>query len=116
MAHYALLNSNNVVVSVITGRNEDEMNIDWEEYYTNITGFTCKRTSYNTVRGIYFDSATGNPHTDQTKAFRKNYAGIGFTYDTTRNAFIPPKESDDQVLDEESCIWVYPYMPEGIIK
>jgi len=44
---------------------------------------------------------------DQAKVFRKNYAGIGYTYDSVRDAFIPPKPSDDAILNEETCLWEY---------
>jgi len=81
MAHYALLDGNNVVLSVIVGKDEGS-DTNWETYYSNITGKTCKRTSYNTTRGIH--KSGGTP-------FRKNYAGIGFTYDESRDAFIPAK-------------------------
>jgi len=92
MAHYAFLDENNIVVEVIVGRNEDEVVngiSDWEAHYAEFRpGLTCKRTSYN-----------GN--------IRKNYAGIGFTYDPVRDAFIPPKPKEgDWELDEETCLWI----------
>ena len=102
MAHYAYLNENNIVTQVIVGKNEGEDGIDWEEYYG------AKRTSYNTKGGIYYDSATNEPSEDQTKAFRKNYAGIGYTYDEIRDAFIPPKPYNSWILNEQSCLWEAP--------
>lgn len=63
------------------------------------------QTSYNTRGGVHYDPATNNPSVDQTKALRKNYAGIGYTYDLTRDAFIPPKPYNSWVLDENSCTW-----------
>jgi hypothetical protein len=102
MAHYAFLDSNNVVYQVIVGKDENEDGIDWEKYYD------AKRTSYNTRGGVYYNSATNEPHEDQSKAYRKNYAGIGFTYDETRDAFIPPKPFESWVLNEFSCIWEAP--------
>ena len=99
MAHYAYLDENNIVTMVIVGKNEGEDNIDWEQYYG------AKRTSYNTKGGVYYDSNTNEPHSDQTKAFRKNYAGIGYSYDPVRDAFIPPKLFDSWILNEQSCTW-----------
>ena len=81
MAHYAFLNSNNIVTEVIVGKDESE-DTDWEVYYGNIRGQICKRTSYNTV---------GNEHTDSGTPFRGNYAGIGYTYDETNDVFVEPK-------------------------
>lgn len=99
MAHYAFLDENNVVTEVIVGKNEGEDNTDWEVHYGDFRGQTCKRTSYNTQGGVH--SAGGTP-------FRKNYAGIGYTYDSQRDAFIPPKPFDSWVLDEETCLWQAP--------
>lgn len=90
MAHYAFLDENNIVTEVIVGRNEDEV-VDgisnWEEHYGEFRGQVCKRTSYN-------------------NNIRKNYAGIGYTYDPVRDAFIPPKPTDGEwVLNEDTCQW-----------
>lgn len=107
MAHYAYLTANNIVYAVIVGKNEDEPPGNWEEYYG------AKRTSYNTRGGIYYDSHTNAPSEDQTKAFRKNYAGQGYTYDEQRDAFIPPKPYDSWTLNEDSCLWEAPIpMPD----
>lgn len=102
MAHYAFLDENNIVINVIVGKDENEDGIDWEEFYG------AKRTSYNTKGGIYYDSQTGEPHVDQSKAFRKNYAGIGYTYDPARDAFIPPKPYPSWILNEDTCLWEAP--------
>jgi hypothetical protein len=106
MAHYAFLDENNVVTEVIVGK--DESNFDWETQYGMFRGQACKRTSYNTYANIHYDSNTNEPSADQSKAFRKNYAGIGYTYDSQRDAFIPPKPFPSWVLDEFSCIWDAP--------
>lgn len=100
MAHYAFLDSNNIVLRVIVGK--DEGDVDWEEYYK------AKKTSYNTRGGIHYDPITKQPSADQSKAFRKNYAGIGYAYDETRDAFIPPNPFPSWSLNEESCNWVPP--------
>lgn len=99
MAHYAFLDENNIVTEVIVGKNENEDGIDWEQHYGNFRGQVCKRTSYNTIGGV---------HAYGEISFRKNYAGIGYAYDLTRDAFIPPKPYNSWVLDEETCIWKPP--------
>ena len=99
MAHYAFLDSNNVVTEVISGKNEGEDGIDWEQHYGEFRGQACKRTSYNTIGGIHTNSGT---------PFRKNYAGIGYTFDEQRDAFIPPKTFASWVLNEDTCQWKAP--------
>jgi hypothetical protein len=96
MAHYAYLDENNVVQGVFVGKDEHEVVegiSDWEVYYG------AKRTSYNTIGGV---------HTNGGTPFRKNYAGIGYTYDPVRDAFIPPKPFDSWLLNEDSCLWEAP--------
>jgi hypothetical protein len=99
MAHYAFLNSNNVVTEVIVGKNEGEDGIDWEQHYGEFRGQTCKRTSYNTIGGVHNNGGT---------PYRKNYAGIGYAYDVGRDAFIPPQPFPSWGLNETSCIWQPP--------
>ena len=114
MAHYAFLDDNNIVVQVIVGN--DEGDTDWEAPYASLMGKPCKRTSYNTRGGIYYGNGFSNPATeDQTKAFRKNYAGIGFTYDAERDAFIPPKQYESWVFNEDTCSFdpPVPYPEDG---
>jgi len=94
MAHYAQLDENNVVLQVIVGVDEP---YDGETIYAQTTGQVWKKTSYNTYAGEHL--LGGIP-------FRKNYAGIGYTYDPDRDAFIPPKPGDGYVLDEQTCQWV----------
>ena len=101
MAHYAFLDENNIVTQVIVGRDEWEVVgkiNDWEAYYGALNGVVCKRTSYN-----------GN--------VRKNFAGIGFTYDEDRDAFIPPQPYESWVLNEETCRWEAPtpYPDDGLM-
>ena len=103
MAHYTFLDENNIVTEVIVGN--DEGNFDWESEYGSFHNQVCKRTSYNTRGGIYYDSNTNSPSMDQSKAFRKNYAGIGYTYDSVRDAFIPPKPYPSWSLNEQTCLW-----------
>ena len=113
MAHYAVLDSGNTVTMVFVGRDDVVEGIDdWETYYAP-NGFTVKQTSYNTSGGIHYTD--GEPSEDQSQAFRFNYAGIGFTYDETRDAFLPPQPYASWVLDEDTCLWVAPiaYPAEG---
>jgi hypothetical protein len=105
MSHFAKLDENNVVVFVTVGRQEDDGK---ERELTERTGDVYKQTSYNTRGGVHYNSGTGEPSTDQSKALRFNYAGVGFTYDPDRDAFIPPKPYDSWVLDEATCLWVAP--------
>ena len=101
MAHYAFLNADSVVTEVITGINETELieGLLPETWYGNFRGQVCKRTSYNTYGGVH--NSGGTP-------YRKNYAGIGYTYDTARNAFIAPKPYPSWLLDEATCWWGAP--------
>lgn len=100
MAHYAFLNEHNIVTEVITGIDETELieGLHPEIWYGNFRGQVCKRTSYN-----------GN--------YRKNYAGIGFTYDEQRDAFIAPKPFNKWILNEETCQWEapIPYPTDGLL-
>jgi hypothetical protein len=91
MAHYAFLDENNIVTEVITGIDETELieGLDTETWYGNFRGQVCKRTSYN-----------GN--------IRKNYAGLGYSYNETLDAFVPPKPFDSWTLNEETCLWQAP--------
>jgi hypothetical protein len=104
MAHYAFLNMQNIVTEVIVGKDETDGPTNWEMHYGNIREQVCKRTSYNTRGGVHSEGGT---------PFRKNYAGIGYTYDFAKDAFIPPKPFDSWVLDEQSCLWEAPVaMPD----
>jgi hypothetical protein len=108
MAHFARLDSNNVVTFVTVGRQEDD---GQEAVLSSRTGDVYKQTSYNTRGGVHYTD--GVPSEDQSKAFRKNYAGLGYTYDAGRDAFIPPKPYNSWVLNETTCLWDAPVaMPE----
>lgn len=88
MAHYAFIDDDNIVVEVIVGKDETEI-IEGktpEEWYSDFRGLRCVRTSYNAN-------------------IRKNYAGIGFTYNENLDAFIPPKCHEIATLDEDTCLW-----------
>ena len=105
MAHYAFLNDNNIVTEVITGVDEDAKDTlpegfdSWEEWYADFRGQTCKRTSYNTA---------GNEHTGEGTAYRGNYAGIGYTYDSENDVFYAPKPYSKWVLNETTWTWEAP--------
>ncbi len=91
MAHYAFLDENNIVTEVIPGIDENELieGLTPEEWYGNFRGQRCIRTSYN-------------------RNIRVNYAGIGYTYDEERDAFIPPSPYPSWLLDEETLLWQPP--------
>ena len=103
MAHFAKLDENNIVTFVTKGRQEDDGK---EQELNDRTGDVYRQTSYNTHGGVHYTD--GVPSTDQTKAFRKNYAGVGYTFDEERDAFIPPKPYESWILNEESCLWEAP--------
>ena len=87
MAHYAYL-QNQIVVAVTVGKDETETidGLDTETYYALGTPYTVKRTSYN-------------------GRIRYNFAGLGYVYDSIRDAFIPPKCHNEAVIDETTCRW-----------
>ena len=91
MAHYAFLDENNVVTEVITGIDETETieGLDTETWYGNFRGQVCKRTSYN-------------------NNIRYNYAGVCYTYDQIRDAFIAPEPNNATGFDEDTCQWIVP--------
>ncbi len=101
MAHYAFLDENNIVTEVITGVDENVIQIDldgtevggsteaWEEWYGKFRNQNCKRTSYN-------------------NNIRKNFAAVGYTYDQFRDAFIMPKPDGAIGLNEDTCVWIMP--------
>jgi len=91
MAHYAFLDKDNIVTEVIVGIDETETieGLDTETWYGNIRGQVCKRTSYN-------------------GKIRKNYAGIGYKYDATRDAFIAQEPANATGFDEDTCQWITP--------
>lgn len=99
MAHFAQIDENNVVVQVLVVSDADEHR--GQEFLANDLGLggTWKKTSYNTHGGVH--ALGGTP-------YRKNYAGVGYTFDAARDAFIPPKPFNSWVLNETSCLWEAP--------
>ena len=102
MAHFAKLNSENIVEQILVVSNEvatdEQAGVD---FLNNLlkTNDTWKQTSYNTVGGVH--KLGGTP-------FRKNYAGVGYKYDESRDAFIAPKPYNSWTLNETSCLWEAP--------
>ena len=86
MSHWAEIDNNNIVIRVLVGDNNEP---DEGESFMNSLGGTWVKTSYNAN-------------------IRKNYAGIGYTYDEVRDAFIPPKPENALGFDEETCRWIVP--------
>ena len=102
MAHFAKLNSENIVEKVLVVSNEVATNEQaGVDFLNNLlkTSDTWKQTSYNTVGGVH--KLGGTP-------FRKNYAGVGYKYDESRDAFISPKPYNSWTLNETSCLWEAP--------
>ena len=103
MAHYAFLDENNIVTEVIVGKDEDH--IDWEQYYGDVRGQVCKRTSYNTFNGVHEGIQEG-----YKAPYRMNYAGIGYTFrddiNSPEGAFILPCPGEGYALDENTGIWI----------
>ncbi len=107
MAHFAKLGINSKVIGVEVVADADCQNADGIEdetvgiqFLENIHGWPLwKQTSYNTQANVH--SLGGTP-------FRKNYAGIGYTYDEDRDAFIPPKPYASWVVNETTCVWEAP--------
>ena len=101
MSHFAKVN-NGIVEQVIVAEPE------FFQSFVDSSPGEWIQTSYNTRGGKHYDPETGELSADQTKALRKNYAGIGYTYDAAKDAFIPPKPFNSWVLDEDTCLWNAP--------
>jgi hypothetical protein len=110
MSHFAKLDANNIVTFVTKGRQEDDGR---ELELCERTGDVYRQTSYNTRGGVHYTD--GVPSADQTKALRKNYAGVGYMFDEERDAFIPPKPYESWILNEDTCLWdsPVPYPSDG---
>jgi len=107
MASFAKIGLNSKVIEVLSVHNnvlKDSNGIEQEvngiDFLTKLTGWAIwKQTSYNTDGGVHNNNGT---------PFRKNHAGIGYTYDETRDAFIPPKIYNSWILNENTCKWESP--------
>ena len=98
MAHFAKV-QDGVVTQVIVAEPE------FFDTFVDTTPGEWIQTSYNTRGGVHYGQ-DGNP--DGGVALRKNYAGIGFTYDSARDAFIPPQPYASWVINEDTCLWEAP--------
>jgi hypothetical protein len=101
MAHYAKVNQG-LVEKVIVA--EDE----FFNTFVDSTPGEWIQTSYNTRGGVHYQPNSNTPSDDQSKALRKNFASIGYSYDQTRDAFIPPQPFNSWVLNETTCLWEAP--------
>jgi hypothetical protein len=99
MAHFAEIDENNIVTRVLVVDNEQEDR--GQEFLATDLGLggTWIKTSYNTIAGVHSNGGT---------PLRKNYAGIGYTYDSVRDAFYAPKPFASWILDEDTCTWNAP--------
>lgn len=101
MAHFARVNDDNKVVEVlVTSNDAPNEGLDW---LLKTFGGRWLKTSYNTI---------GGKHVLGGEPYRKNFAGVGYTYDSELDAFIPPKLKDEWVLDPETCLWIVPQNTE----
>ena len=98
MAHYAKVN-NTIVERVIVAE------ADFFDTFVDSSPGEWIQTSYNTIEGVHYQPNSNTPSEDQSKALRKNFAGIGFTYDSIRDAFIPPQPFSSWTLVEDTCQW-----------
>ena len=101
MAHFAKV-VNGIVAQVIVAEPE------FFNTFVDSSPGQWIQTSYNTRGGVHYDPNTQQPSADQSKALRKNYAGVGYTYDAGRDAFIPGKPYSKWILNEQSCAWEAP--------
>ena len=101
MGHYAKV-QNGIVSQVIVAEAE------FFDTFVDSSPGQWIQTSYNTRGGIHYQPNSNTPSDDQTKALRKNYAGIGYTYDAARDAFIPPQPFASWTLNETTCLWEAP--------
>jgi len=101
MAHFAKVN-NGIVEEVIVAEPE------FFNTFVDSSPGQWIQTSYNTRGGVHYNPETGEPSADQSKALRKNYAGLGYSYDAGRDAFIPPQPYASWTLNEDTCLWEAP--------
>ena len=109
MAHFVEINENNIVTNIIVVNNNEAPNEETGLAFIKSLGLTgtWKQTSYNTRGGVHYGQ-DGQP--DNGVALRKNYACIGHTYDSQRDAFIPPSPYPSWVIDEDTCQWIAPVL------
>jgi hypothetical protein len=114
MAHFAKLGKGNIVETVVVVSNDTATTEQaGADFLNNLykTRDVWKQTSYNTMGGKYYTTNENQERiesSDQSKSFRKNYAGIGYKYDQARDAFIAPKHFNSWILNEDTCQWEAP--------
>lgn len=101
MAHFSKV-LNGKVVNVIVADPE------FFETFVDESPGEWIQTSYNTFGGIHYQPNNRTPSEDQSKALRKNFGSVGYTYDRIKDAFIPPKPYSSWVLNEQTCLWESP--------
>ena len=108
MGHFAKV-SNGIVTKVIVAE------ADFFNNFVDDSPGQWIQTSYNTRGGVHYAPNTNEPSKNQSKVLRKNYAGIGYSYDSTRDAFIPPQPFNSWTLNEDTCLWdsPVPYPTDG---
>ena len=108
MGHFAKV-SNGIVTRVIVAE------ADFFNNFVDDSPGQWIQTSYNTRGGVHYKPNTNEPSEDQSKALRKNYAGIGYAYDATKDAFISPQPFNSWTLNEDTCLWdsPVPYPEDG---
>jgi hypothetical protein len=110
MGHYAKVNYGKVEQVIVA-------KADFFNTFVDTSPGEWIKTSYNTRGGIHYQPNSNTPSDDQSKALRKNYAGVGYTYDQTRDAFIPPKPFNSWLLNEQTCLWEAPVaMPTEVLE
>ena len=100
MSHFAEIDKDNKVIRVLVGDNNDPVGDEGYQWFIDNLGGTWVKTSYNAA----------------TNGYRKHYAGIGYSYDTSLDAFIPPKCHDSATLNTDTCLWDCPDASHIIIQ
>ena len=107
MSHWANIDENNIVISVLVGDNDDPNGDEGYQWLIDNLGGVWIKASYNTFRGVHLNGGT---------PMRKNYPGVGYSYDENLDAFIPPKPFPSWVLDEEKGAWEAPIPYPGEVS
>lgn len=101
MAHYAKVRDDKVVTVIVAEK-------EFFDTFVDDTPGKWVQTSYNTRGGVHYQPNTNTPSSDQSKALRKNYAGVGFVYDSDKDAFYEPQPYDSWTLNTTTCLWEAP--------
>tara|TARA_R100000329_G_C7571643_1_gene202344 strand:- start:253 stop:645 length:393 start_codon:yes stop_codon:yes gene_type:complete len=109
MAHYAKV-QNGIVIQVIVAEP------DFFDTFVDTVPGKWVQTSYNTKGGVHYQPNSETPSSDQSKALRKNYAGIGFIYDSDKDAFYEPQPYASWTLNDTTCLWEAPIATPDDVK